>query len=183
MEEMKSLPACSPHYPWRKLFLFTELQRKEPAFPESHRQMRARDRDRLKTSRLLLRRGGEGRLLLHLQESSCSPRSFPAFYSYTRHHSDSIKCALWGFYHISLNEPIKLRTQQEEDFPFLLIFGPLSVQRLCDMKILYLSKENFKVNPFQSTNLELHFTPNILESRTKYLMEKKERCCILFIIS
>lgn len=74
IEEMKSLPACSPHYPWRKLLLFTELQRKEPAFPESQRQMRARDRDRLKTSRLLLRRGGEGRLLPHLQKSR---RVFP----------------------------------------------------------------------------------------------------------
>ncbi len=61
-----------------------------------------------------------------------STESFPAFYSYSRHHSDSTKCALWDFYHISLNETIKLWTRQEwiKNFPFLLISDILDVQCL-----------------------------------------------------
>ncbi len=145
MEEMKSLPACSPHYPWRKLLLFTALQRKETALAESQRQMRARERDRLKTRRLHLRRGGEGLILPCPEKSSCSPRRvFPL----SIHTPDIIQTppnVLYGIFIIlAWMKPLNSGLDRKESRIFHFSWYPIYSK--CPMSLwhesLYLSKEN-----------------------------------------
>lgn len=88
-------------------------------------------------------------ITVHWEVELLSAESFSPFYTYSRHHSDSTKCALWDFYHISLNETIKLWTRQEriKNFPFLLISDILGVQCLTSYIIkiqlkIYIHKYN-----------------------------------------
>lgn len=71
-----------------------------------------------------------------------SAESFPAFYSYTTHRSESIKCALWGFYHISLNEPLKSGLNRKRNEKRIFYFSWYSVRSVSNVLVTW----NFSIS-------------------------------------